>query len=90
MAQLSPQLDFSFVPIKHLEERIREIETRQYVVLEEEEEGESEVSVSMGKGEHMSAEDTGFDCELRNIMDEEQEYRNRGAWMQEAALFDLM
>lgn len=46
--------------------------------------------MSMGKGEHMSAEDTGFDCELRNIMDEEQEYRNRGAWMQEAALFDLM
>lgn len=29
MAQLTPELDFSFVPIKHIEDRIREFEARQ-------------------------------------------------------------
>lgn len=50
----------------------------------------SEEQLSLEKGEPMSTEDTGFDCELRNIMDEEQEYRNRGAWLHESALFDLL
>lgn len=91
MARLSPELDFSFVPIKHLEERIRDLESRLQPEPDAEmHEESSEEHLSIGKGEHMSAEDTGFDCELRNIMDEEQEYRNRGAWLHETALFDLL
>jgi hypothetical protein len=70
MAQLSPELDFSFVPIKHLEDRIRDIEARQQCEMDlDVKEESSEERLSIGKGEPMSAEDTGFDCELRNIMD---------------------
>jgi hypothetical protein len=64
MARLSPELDFSFMPIKHLEERIRDIQAKQQSTEDStsmHEESEEE-HLSIGKGEMLSAEDTGFDC----------------------------
>jgi hypothetical protein len=57
MAQLSPELDFSFVPIKHLEERIRDIQAKQQPTenntsMHDESEEEH---LSIGKGEMLSA-----------------------------------
>lgn len=69
MAQLSPELDFSFVPIKHLEERIRDIEARQMPQEPSMQDESEEERLSVGKQEMLEAEETGFDCELRNIMD---------------------
>jgi hypothetical protein len=65
-------LDFSFIPIKHFEERIQGIQAMQQSteestsMHEESEEGH----LSIRKGETLSTEDAGFDCSLQNIMDE--------------------
>jgi len=49
MAQLSPELDFSFVSIKHIEERIREIEARQIPQESSMQEESEEERLSVGK-----------------------------------------